>query len=492
MTDTAPMLPTITGPDAVVLAEFAGRIAVSGCPEKGLSAVARRLDRLTKGALSRAVASPAFARLSPGEGIELAFPAGLAATAVHLLRLAPRDDALAARRAGATAGKALTEVGLVLLAGPHPQAANLALGLALGAHRFTRHQTADKATPGPMTLIVTQPDAVRDAAAPLLARASGIAFTRDLVAEPANVLTTTEMADRLTALADDGVEVEILGPDRLEAEGFRLLLAVGQGSPFPTQVVVMRWQGGAPDAAPLVVAGKGVMFDTGGVSMKGATGMEDMTMDMGGAAVVAGLMRTLARRRAPANVVGIVGLVENATDGRAQRPGDVVRSLKGDTVEVINTDAEGRLVLADVLWYAQERFAPAAVIDLATLTGAIIVALGHEKAGLFASDDGLADALLAAAASEGEGLWRMPLGAGYDAALKSQVADMRNVGGRPGGASIAAQFIKRFVKDGTPWAHLDIAGVARRTEATPFARRGSTGWGVATLDRLVATRFETP
>jgi leucyl aminopeptidase len=234
-----------------------------------------------------------------------------------------------------------------------------------------------------------------------------------------------------------------------------------------------------------------VVFDTGGISLKPAGGMEDMTMDMGGAGVVAGVMRTLARRRAKANVVGIVGLVENMPDGRAQRPGDVVRSMKGDTIEVINTDAEGRLVLCDVMWYAQDRFQPAGMVDLATLTGAIIIGLGHENAGVFSNHDGFCESFLKAAASEGEGAWRMPLGAAYDKMLKSAIADMKNVGGRPAGSITAAQFLQRFVKDGTPWIHLDIAGVASVKAETDFAPKGATGWGVMALDRLVRDGYET-
>jgi leucyl aminopeptidase len=270
----------------------------------------------------------------------------------------------------------------------------------------------------------------------------------------------------------------------------RTLLAVGLGSATPSRVVVMQWKGGAPDAAPLALVGKGVVFDTGGISIKPAAGMEEMTGDMAGAAAVAGTMRALALRKAKANVVGIVGLVENMPDGLAQRPGDVVRTMKGDTVEVINTDAEGRLVLADVLWYAQERFSPRGVIDLATLTGACIIALGHEMAGVFSNDDKLAGDFLAAAGAEDEGAWRMPLGPGYDRQIKSRIADIANVGGRPAGAVTAAQFLKRFVKDGVPWVHLDIAGVAFMPRETDLAPKGATGWGVRALDRLVRDRFE--
>jgi len=314
-------------------------------------------------------------------------------------------------------------------------------------------------------------------------------FTRDLVTEPANVLTTTEFAARLEALGALGITVEVLDEPELRELGMRTLLAVGEGSETPSKVVVMRWEGGGKEA-PLALLGKGVVFDTGGISLKPAQGMEDMTMDMGGAATVAGVMKTLALRKAKANVVGIVGLVENMPDGRATRPGDVIRSMKGDTVEVINTDAEGRLVLADVLWYAQERFKPVGMVDLATLTGAIIVGLGHEKAGVFSNDDAFAGAFLKAAAAEGEGAWRMPLGSAYDKLLKSDVADMKNVGGRWAGSITAAQFLQRFVKEGVPWIHLDIAGVASRPEAQPLHPKGASGWGVLSLDRLIRTGYE--
>jgi len=303
------------------------------------------------------------------------------------------------------------------------------------------------------------------------------------------VLTTSDFADRLLAMRELGLEVEVLDEDELERLGMRALLAVGQGSESPSKVVVMRWNGGGEEP-PLALVGKGVVFDTGGISIKPAGGMEEMTMDMGGAGVVAGVMRVLALRRARANVVGLVGLVENMPDGRAQRPGDIVRSMKGDTIEVINTDAEGRLVLADVLWYAQERFQPAAIVDLATLTGAVIIALGHENAGLFSNDDAFAAALLVAARAEGEGLWRLPLGDAYDKQIDSRLADIKNTGGRPAGSITAAQFLNRFVRKETPWAHLDIAGVALPPSGTALAPKGASGWGVMTLDRLVRDRFE--
>ncbi|MFV0475785.1 MAG: leucyl aminopeptidase, partial [Pikeienuella sp.] len=318
----------------------------------------------------------------------------------------------------------------------------------------------------------------------------GVFFTRDLVNETANVQTTGDFAARLAAMEALGLEVEILGEAEMKELGMNALLAVGRASDDESKLVVMKWSGGG-DEAPLCVVGKGVVFDTGGVSIKPAAGMEDMTMDMGGAGTVAGLMRTLALRKAKANVVGVVGIVENMLGGDAQRPGDIVRSMKGDTIEVINTDAEGRLVLCDALWYAQERFKPAGVIDLATLTGAIIIALGHEHAGVFSNDDEFCDAFLAAAKASGEGAWRLPLSPAYDKLLKSRLADMKNVGGRPAGSITAAQFLLRFIKEGTPWIHLDIAGAASVKSDTELAPAGATGWGVRALDRLVADRYET-
>jgi leucyl aminopeptidase len=284
-----------------------------------------------------------------------------------------------------------------------------------------------------------------------------------------------------------GLEVDILGEERLREIGAHALLAVGQGSENETKIVVMKWNGGG-DEAPLALVGKGVIFDTGGISLKPPAGMEDMTMDMGGAGVVAGVMRTLALRKARANVVGVVGLVENMPDSRAQRPGDIVTSMKGDTIEVINTDAEGRLVLADVVWYTQQEFKPSAVIDLATLTGAIIVALAKSTAGHFANDDDLNAEYEAACKATGDKSWRMPLGKEYHDLIKSTFADIKNTGGRDGGACIGAAFIERFVEEDMPWIHIDIAGVTVTSNATHLAPKGATGWGVAALDELVRGR----
>ncbi|QIE41528.1 leucyl aminopeptidase [Rhodobacteraceae bacterium SC52] len=476
--------------DDIAAAE--GRVAVFVAPDGTLGQPARRVNRLMRGALERAVGSDRFADLAVGAGFDLAFPVGMAAEAVQVIKLDRRASNDAARRAGATIAAPRGRRPLLVLAGALPQAPQIALGLALRDYGFTDHKTKGAGAedaPGPVRIMVTKPDDMALAAADNGARAAGVFFTRDLVNAPANVLTTTAFADQLTEMKSLGLDVEVLDEPELEKLGMRTLLAVGRGSVNPSKVVVMRWNGGG-DEAPLALVGKGVIFDTGGISIKPAQGMEEMTADMGGAGVVSGVMRTLAMRKAKANVVGIVGLVENMPDADAMRPGDVIRSMKGDTIEVINTDAEGRLVLADVLWYTQERFEPAAMIDLATLTGAVIVGLGHEKAGVFANDDALADAFLKSAATESEGAWRLPLDMAYDKGLKSRVADMRNSVGRAAGAITAAHFLKRFVRDSVPWMHLDIAGVALPPEPGRFAPKGATGWGVLALDRLVADRFE--
>ncbi|MFN4153258.1 MAG: leucyl aminopeptidase [Paracoccaceae bacterium] len=476
--------------DAEALAGQPGRIVLLAEPEAGLAPLARKLDRLTRGAVARAVASEAFAALKPGEGLELGFPAGLAAESVQILRLARRATQAQARKAGASVGRSLSPLATLVLAENHPLAADIAFGLAMRAYDFTAHKTAEAKPAGPVTLMVSAPEKVAAAASAGAAVAEGVFFTRDLVNEPANVLTTDDFAARLAAMHELGLDVEILEEDDLRKLGMGALLGVGMGSETPSKVVVMQWNGGTKGEAPFALVGKGVVFDTGGISIKPAGGMEEMTMDMGGAAVVAGVMRTLALRKAKANVVGLVGLVENMPDGRAQRPGDVVKSMKGDTIEVINTDAEGRLVLADVLWYVQERFKPTGMIDLATLTGAVIVALGHENTGVFSNDDALCDAFLKAAKAEGEGAWRLPMGEAYDAKLKSRIADMMNVGGRDGGAITAAQFLARFVKPDMPWCHLDIAGTALLKAESTLAPKGATGWGVMALDRLIRDRFE--
>ncbi|MEW5962554.1 MAG: leucyl aminopeptidase [Pseudomonadota bacterium] len=336
----------------------------------------------------------------------------------------------------------------------------------------------------------TSPDKARALFQRRRAVANGVFLARDLVNEPANKLGPVEFAERLRELERSGLEVEILEADKLAELGMGALLAVAQGSDRPARVVVMQWHGAkSKRAKPIAFVGKGVVFDTGGISIKPAQGMEDMKGDMGGAACVSGLMLALAERKAAVNAVGLVGLVENMPSGTATRPGDIVTSMSGQTVEVLNTDAEGRLVLADVLWYAQQRFKPKLIVDLATLTGAIMVALGKEYAGLYCNDDKLAADLQEAAKSTGEKVWRMPLDKGYDKMIESKNADMKNIGGRWAGACTAAAFLERFVKD-TPWAHIDVAGTAMDAPRTEINPSWGSGWGVRLLDRMVADKHE--
>jgi leucyl aminopeptidase len=475
--------------DLDAIAAATGRIVVFVDMDGKMDAGARKVNTLTRKALARFVEGDAFEKMAVGDLSAMGYPAGLIAETVCVVKLPRRPSSQEARKAGAQLAKAQGGKDLLIMAGSIARADEIALGLALRGYSFDAHKTAEAKPAGAITMMVVKPEEVAKSAAPMAAIAEGVFFTRDLTNEPANVLTTDDFAARLAAMQELGLDVEILEEADLAKLGMRTLLSVGQGSDSPSKVVVMSWNGGGKEA-PFALVGKGVVFDTGGISLKSAGGMEDMTMDMGGAGVVAGVMRTLALRKAKANVVGLVGLVENMPSGNATRPGDVVRSMKGDTVEIINTDAEGRLVLADVLWYAQERFKPVGMINLATLTGAILVALGHENAGLFSNSDELSDAFLKAAATEGEGAWRMPMGPAYDELIKSRIADIKNVGGRYAGSITAAQFLQRFVKDDVPWAHLDIAGTASVKKETGLAPAGATGWGVMALNRLIADKYE--
>ena len=487
---TSPISIEFVETEVDVIKETEGKLAVLVTADGKMDIAGRRVNRLSRGAIERMVQSEAWEKTKEGEGISLAYPAGMLAEAVRIVKLPRRPSVDQARAAGAALSKFKGTGPLTVFAGNTGRVEHLALGLALRGYEFSDHKTASKDDSEGAVIHVGKPEAAREAAATLLAVAEGVFFTRDLINEPSNVLTTTEFATRLEALKDLGVEVEVLEEADMEKLGMGALLGVGMGSESPSKLVVMQWKGGKKEK-PLALVGKGVVFDTGGISIKPAGGMEDMTMDMGGAGVVAGVMKTLALRKAKANVVGLVGLVENMPDGRAQRPGDVVTSMKGDTIEVINTDAEGRLVLCDVMWYAQDRFKPTGMIDLATLTGAIIIGLGHENAGVFSNNDAFCTSFLKSAKLEGEGAWRMPLGEAYDALIKSRIADMKNVGGRAAGSITAAQFLQRFVQPETPWMHLDIAGVASVKSATAYAPAGATGWGVMALNRLVADYYET-
>lgn len=395
---------------------------------------------------------------------------------------------------------------------PEIIAADLAFGALLRHYAFRKYRTKKNGEEGngangangeakppaadrleKLLVHCADPDKARAAFEARRAVAEGVHLARDLVNEPANVLGPVEFADRVKELESVGLEVEILDVEALTELKMNTLLSVAQGSARPARVAVMQWHGAkSKRAKPLAFVGKGVVFDTGGISIKPSSGMEDMKGDMGGAACVTGLMMALARRKAPVNAVGVIGIVENMPSGTATRPGDIVVSMSGITVENLNTDAEGRLVLADALWYVQERFKPRLIIDLATLTGAIMVALGKDFAGLFANDDKLADQLLAASKATGEKVWRMPLDKSYDRLMESKNADIKNIGGRWGGACTAAAFLKRFIQKDVPWAHLDIAGTAMDAPKNDINTSWGSGWGVQLLDRFIADNFEKP
>lgn len=373
-------------------------------------------------------------------------------------------------------------------------AADVALGMRLRSYSFDTYKTKkaeDDSRPlAKVTIAVEDESAAKKVWKLKEGLAEGVEIARTLVNEPPNVLTPTEFARRAGDLSKLGVAVEVMGEKDLRKAGFGALLAVGQGSEQESRVVVMKWMGAKDkDAQPIAFVGKGVVFDTGGISIKPGANMEDMKGDMAGAACVVGLMHALASRKAKVNVIGAIGCVENMPDGKAYRPGDILTSLSGQTIEVINTDAEGRLVLADVLWHVQSTYKPKFMIDLATLTGAILVALGVDNAGLFASDDELAANIATAGKATGETVWRMPLGPEYDKLIDSRFADMKQTGGRHGGSVTAAQFLKRHT-NGTPWAHLDIAGTAMGSPTSEINRSWGSGWGVRLLDRMVADAYE--
>ena len=485
-----------------------GALAVLVAEGAEAAGLAAELDRATAGAVGRGFAAAKFTGkkgtsctvLAPGGGLSRVVAVGLGK---------PADITLhAVEAAGGTAASALADEAEAALATqdlPPDHAAAAAMGAALRAYRFDKYRTKEKPEDKPklqsLAVLCADPAQAAAAWAPMQAVVDGVTLARDLVSEPANVLFPAEMAERCLQLEKLGVKVEVFGPKEMDKLGFGMLMGVSLGSATEPRMVVMRWNGasghgkgkpkkGTPKPKPLAFIGKGVTFDTGGISIKPAGGMEDMKWDMAGAGAVIGAMAALAGRRARVDVVGLVGLVENMPSSTAQRPGDVVRSYSGQTVEIINTDAEGRLVLGDVMWYCQERFEPAFMVDLATLTGGIIVSLGHEYAGLFCNDEDLAQKLLATGTGWGEKLWRMPLGEAYDKMLKSEIADMKNVGGRPGGSISAACFLQRFT-NGVPWAHLDIAGMAWSSKDTATTPKGATAFGVRLIDRLVAEHYES-
>jgi leucyl aminopeptidase len=374
-------------------------------------------------------------------------------------------------------------------------AARVGLGAALRSWRYDRYRTKlkDSQKPTLEEIVVVGGDAgaanrYEQRWAPVV---EGVSLTRELVTEPANIIYPESFVERVRgSINGTGLEVEILDRAAMEKLGMGALLGVAQGSIREARLLILKWNGGGKGGQPVAFVGKGVTFDTGGISIKPAAGMEAMKWDMGGAGAVVGALKALALRKAKANIVGICGLVENMPSGTAQRPGDVVTTMSGQTVEVINTDAEGRLVLADAITYVQRSFKPSTIIDLATLTGAILVSLGHEWAGLFSNNDELAGKLQQAGEESGDKLWRMPLGEAFDRLIDSPIADMKNVGPREGGSITAAQFIQRFVDNGVKWAHVDMAGKAWADKAAPTYDKGATGFGVRLLDQYVADVLE--
>ena len=464
-----------------------------------LRPAAEEIDGLTGGAVTKAISSGRFTG-KRDQAVDILAPTGVSAERIVALGLGDFDkiDALGRQRLGGNTAAHLNRVGakhVAVLSSVSGEAADFAHGVKLRSYRFDKYRTNlkddDLPTFQKLTIVCDDPAAGEAKLARLDPVSDGVALTRDLVSEPANTLFPEEFARRASELSALGVDVEVMGEARMAELGMGALLGVGQGSARESQLVVMRWEGGGNDAPWLAVVGKGVCFDTGGISIKPAAGMEDMKFDMAGAGCVTGLMHALAARGAKANVVGIIGCVENMPSRDAQRPGDVVTTMSGQTIEVINTDAEGRLVLADALHYAVSTFKPKHVIDLATLTGAIIVALGSYKAGLFSNNDELAYALVGAGDKVGEELWRMPLGDRYDKDIKSDIADMKNVGkAREAGSTAGAVLLQRFVGD-TPWAHLDIAGTAWTKSDEPLSPKGATGYGVRMLDLFVEEQYES-
>ncbi|RFB04450.1 leucyl aminopeptidase [Parvularcula marina] len=468
------------------------------------SKILKDVDARTDGAVMRAARVAEFTG-KPGEALTVPAPQGLADAIIVLLGLGDASD-LTAKDAHGLGGKAAAQV-----IGKTTTAALLIDGLEIGGLKgealavaagtgallrnydfdLYRKKTAkkDKKVLSSFAIIGSGLEKASEKMDAEKAVVEGVFFARDLVTEPPNVLHPESYAERCRELEKLGVKVTILDEADMAKLGMNTLLGVGQGSTKGSRLAVMEWKGGG-DEAPLAFIGKGVTFDTGGISLKPGDGMWDMKFDMGGSAAVVGAMMALAGRKAKANVVGLVGLVENMPDGDAQRPADVVTSMSGQTVEVLNTDAEGRLVLADVLTYAQKFHKPRAMVDLATLTGAIIISLAHEYGGLFTKDDAFAESLLSSAKTAGEELWRMPLGKAHDEMIKSDIADMKNIGGREGGSSSAAAFLARFVEDDIPWAHLDIAGTAWATKDADVWPKGATGYGVRLLDQFVRDGYE--
>jgi leucyl aminopeptidase len=479
-----------------------GALILALAEDKKLPDWAEKLDKDSEGAIKKALAASRFEGKKK-QILSVLAPSGVTFSQIILVGVGKAKDACTVcfEAAGGAVIAELNKLGVkeatALIIAPKgaklddTAAVHFAMGMELKSYRFDKYKTKEKADAKPSftSLKLVASDAAKTLYETQKPVVDSVLFVRDLVNEPANVIYPETLAAACQTLSKLGVDVEVMGEAKLKKLGCGALLGVGQGSVRESQMVVMRWNGGDKKTAPLAFIGKGVTFDTGGISIKPAGGMEEMIMDMGGAGTVIGLIRALAAGNAKVNAVGVVGLVENMPDGNAQRPGDIVTSMSGQTIEVLNTDAEGRLVLADCLWYTQDRFKPQFMVNLATLTGAILVAIGDSRAGLFSNNDKLAERLHEVGTEIGEPVWRLPLGEEYDRLIDSPVADMKNISdGRLAGSVTAAQFLQRFVND-VPWAHLDIAGTAWNTKGTDISIRGATGYGVRLLHALVSKYY---
>ena len=479
-----------------------GSVALPVFAENHFSDAAAAADTATGGQLKRAVEASRFTG-KPGQTLEVVAPAGLDAARIVLFGLGEKDKLEAKtveKAAAAVTSKVLlggeTAISLRLDGVTDAEgAARAGLGVRLASYRFDEFRTKLTADKKPslqaVTIIADDAGAAETEWEGWGAVAAGVDLARDVTNLPPNILHPETYAKKIEGLAEHGLEIEILDEAAMSELGMDMLLAVGQGSEKESHIAIMKWNGGEEGEKPLLFVGKGLTFDSGGISLKPGAGMDEMKGDMGGSAAVVGLMRALAGRKAKVNAIGIVGLVENMPDGNAQRPGDVVTSMSGQTVEILNTDAEGRLVLGDVLWYSQGRFDPKLIIDLATLTGAMLIALGNTRAGIFSNDDTISEQLFAAGNASDEPVWRMPLGADYEKHIETKNADIKNVGeGRLAGSISAAEFLKCFVND-KPWCHIDIAGTAMGgMKDDPRQPSWGTGWGVRILDRFVRDNYE--
>ncbi len=482
-------------------------VAVMATDGGELLGAGKALDTAAGGRIAKAMKAASF-KGGAGQVTDILAPDGVDFARVLVIGVGKPDaaDGMAVERwAGHAVKRVLTSGAEKLVLQPDAlpsvskaeAGSHAAMGARLAAYRFDTYRTKLKPDQKPslttVEISMDGPAAAKARAEKDAAIVEGVFFARDLVSEPPNVLYPESFAERLRDLETIGCEVDILEPETMERLGMGALLGVAMGSSRPGRLVSIKWNGGSKGAKPVALVGKGVTFDTGGISLKPGAGMDEMKGDMGGAAAVAGAMKAIALRKAKANVVGVVALVENMPGSNAQRPGDIVTTMSGQTIEVLNTDAEGRLILADAVWYAQDKFEPSALIDLATLTGAVIIALGNENAGMFSNDEDLAHAITAAGQTEGEPVWRLPLSAAYDKLIDTPNADMKNIAGKPvAGSIVGAQFVKRFIKDGLPWAHLDIAGTAWKSGPyeDPLSPAWATGYGVRLLNRLIQNRYE--